>query len=143
MAADNSFSIGGIEFKFRKLDVFKQFHVARKIAPLLADILPAMKKVKDLSDKPEISESEKFDQFAELAQPFVAGLAKLPDAESEKLLKTLLSSVDIKDGLGVWSAVSTESMIMHQNLELPVLLQLAGKAFMHNLSGFFAALPRQ
>jgi hypothetical protein len=40
---DRDFSIGTRNFKLGKLDAFKQFHIVRRIGPLLSELLPAMK----------------------------------------------------------------------------------------------------
>jgi len=58
----------------------------------------------------------------------------------------LLGSVEVQQefsGSTVWAKVATDSAIMMQDIELPILLQVAGKALMYNLSGFFGSLPRK
>ncbi len=139
----NDFQIGGRDFKLNKLDAFKQFHIVRRIGPLLSDLLPAMKGAQKLKNVEALSEDEKLDQMAKLAGPIMLGLSKLSDADADLVLFGLLSSVEMKQSQGNWAKVSTNSMLMLQDLELPVLLQIAGRAFMYNLSGFFGALPHQ
>jgi len=139
---DRDFSVNGRDFKLNKFDAFKQFHIVRRIAPILADMLPAMKDIQKVQNT-ELSETEKLDEFAKIAAPMMIGLSKLTDEDSNKVLYGLLSSVEIKQATGNWAKISTESMLMMQDLELPLLLQLAGRAFMFNLAGFFTALPRQ
>lgn len=123
-----------------KIDAFKQFHIVRRIGPILGDLLPALGSVK--KDMDGLSESEKMDQFAKIASPIMMGLSKLSDADSDKVLYGLLSSVEMQQSSGNWARVATDSMLMFSDLELPILLQCAGRAFMYNLSGFFAALPK-
>ena len=140
----NDMTIGGVEFKFSKLDAFKQFHITRKVGPVLADLLPAMKSAKAIQSQENMSEEDKFDKMAELADPLLKGLAKLSDADSEFILNGLLYSVEMKQAVtGNWARVSDGKMMMIQNLELPVILQLAGKAFVYNLAGFFTGSPRK
>lgn len=139
----DEFEIGEKKFKLSKINAFKQFHIVRRIAPILADLLPAMKDVQKVNGKKDLSEAEKFDEFAKLAAPLMTGLSKLSDSDANLVLYGLLSSAEVKQEAGNWAKVSTDSMLMMQDLELPVLLQVAGRAFMFNLSGFFAALPRQ
>jgi hypothetical protein len=55
----------------------------------------------------------------------------------------LLASVEVQQAAGNWARVSSNSMLMIQDIELPILLQIAGRAFMFNLAGFFGALPHQ
>lgn len=142
--SDNSFEIGGRKFKMNKMDAFKQFHIVRRIGPILAGMLPMVGEVKKISVAENISEGEKLDGFAKVAGPIMMGLSKLSDEDSNKVLFGLLSSVEIQQGgSGNWAKISTDSMLMMNDLELPMLLQIAGRAFMYNLSGFFSALPAQ
>lgn len=136
----NEFEIKGVKFQLRKVHAMKQFHIVRRIAPLLGELIPALSLISKTA-KADLSESAKLDQFAEIAKPLFTGLGKLSDADSEKVLFGLLSAVDMKQSTGNWAAVATDTMIMFDNLELPILLELAGKAFAFNLSGFFAVLP--
>lgn len=140
---DRSFEIGARNFKLSKIDAFKQFHIVRRIAPILADLLPAMKDIQRVSKGTDLSESQKLDQFAEIAAPLMKGLSNLSDSDADRVLFGLLSSVEIQQQTGNWARVANDSMLMMQDLELPILLQLAGRAFAFNLSGFFTALPQR
>lgn len=141
--SSRDFEIGTTKFKLNKIDAFKQFHIARRLAPILSDLLPAMKNIQKV-EQANLSESEKLDQFAEIAAPLLNGLSKLTDEDSNKILFGLLSSVEIQqETTGNWARVSNDQMLLIQNLELPILLQIAGRAFAYNLQGFFGALPRQ
>jgi len=141
--SERDFEIGTRKFKLNKIDAFKQFHIVRRISPLLADLLPALKDVKSNEKIESMSESEKLDNLAKVATPIMQGLSKLSDEDSNRVLFGLLSSVEVQQSAGNWAKVSTDSMLMMQDIELQMLLQIAGKAFMFNLSGFFAGLPQQ
>jgi hypothetical protein len=82
-------------------------------------------------------------EMAKIVSPIMMGLSKLSDQDSEFVLFGLLASVEVQQAAGNWARVATPTMVMIQDLELPQLLQIAGRAFMYNLSGFFGALPRQ
>lgn len=140
--SDRDFEIGSYKFKLNKIDAIKQFHIVRRIGPILTELLPAMKDAHKMKNFQAQSEAEKFDQIAKFAGPFVNGLAKLSDADSELVLYGLLGSVEVQQAPGNWAKISSGSMVMIQDLELPLLLQIAGRAFMFNLSGFFSVLPR-
>ena len=49
----------------------------------------------------------------------------------------------MKQETGNWARLAQDKMIMFQDLDLPVLLQCAGRAFLFNLQSFFtgSALP--
>lgn len=138
---NNDFSIGGKQFKLSKMDAFKQFHIVRRVGPILAELVPALGNSKKLQNLDNASEEDKFDAIAKFAGPVMSGLSKLSDADADLVLHGLLSSVEIQQPMGGWARVSQNNMLMMQDLELPILLQIAGRAFMFNLSGFFSALP--
>lgn len=134
--ADRDFTIGSRNFKLNKIPAIKQYHIVRKVAPILSDMLPMLSKFSKMS-----SDELKEDQIEALA-PVLNGFAKLSDVESEKLLIGLLSSVEMQQESGNWAKLANENGMMFDDLELPVMLQAAGRAFMFNMAGFFAALPQ-
>lgn len=140
---DNSFDVGDRKFKLGKIDAFRQFHIVRRIGPLLAELMPAMAGItKATTDG--MSEADKLEEFAKIAQPVMAGLAKLSDADADYVLYRLLSAVEVQQPqFNIWSKVATDTGLLMQDLELPVLLQVAGRSLMFNLSGFFALLPQK
>jgi hypothetical protein len=140
---ENSFEVGGRKFKLGKIDAFRQFHIVRRVGPLLSDFIPALagmsKKKMD-----SLSENEKIEEFGKVMQPIMVGLSKLSDADSEYVLFRLLGAVEVyQEPFNCWSTIATDAGIKMQDLELPVLLQAAGRSLMYNLSGFFALLPQK
>lgn len=138
---EREFQINGVNFKLNKVDAFKQFHIVRRMGPLLGELLPAMKTAAVVSGKKEMSEDEKFDSFAEIASPLFAGLAKLSDKDSEFILTGLLEAVEMQQDNGGWARLATNAGLMFNNIELPLMLQVAGRALMFNIGNFFAILP--
>lgn len=137
---ENSFKIGERDFKLSKINAMKQFHVVRRIGPILSEMIPAMQEI--TSKKQEnLSEEEKLEMAAKFAGPIMNGLSRLSDKDSEFVLYTLLASVEIKQE-GNYARLVVNDALMFDNLGLSLLLQVAGKAFMFNLSGFFGALQR-
>ncbi len=142
--SDRDFEIGGKKFKLCKIDPFKQFHIVRRIGPILSDLLPAMKDAKRMMGSiDDLPEDKKFDEIAKFAGPMMTGISKLTDKDADLVLYGLLSAVEIQQEAGNWARVANGEMLMIQNLELPELMQLAGRAFMFNLKGFFREPLRQ
>ncbi len=138
----NSFSIGSDEFKVRKLSAMKQFHVTRRIAPLLGELIPVAQLL-GKNKTENLSEDQQLEQVAKFVTPIMEGLSKLSDKDAEFVLYTLLSCVEYKQPqFEVYASIVVDDRLQIQNLELPVLLQAAGQAFMFNLKGFFGALPK-
>jgi hypothetical protein len=143
---EREFSIGEHTFQLNKLNAFKQFHVVRRIAPILGklgNVLPELAKAaKKVSA--EQSVDQKIEEMAKFVEPIMNGLSSLSDADSEFVLLGLLSSVEVhQKQFNNWAKMATDKGLMFENFELPILLQCAGRAFMYNLSGFFASLPQR
>lgn len=140
---DNSFSIGERQFKLSKINAMKQYHIVRRIAPILGDMLPAMKDIAKAHETKGLSEDEKLDQAVKFAGPIMNGLSKLSDKDSEIVLYGLLAAVEMKQAEhGNYAKLVVGDMLAFDTLELPVLLQAAGRSFMYNMAGFFDVLQR-
>lgn len=137
---DNKFEIGGRHFSLSKLDAFKQFHIVRRVGPILTELLPNLDALKVAGEAK--NDSDRMKQLANFASPILDGLSKLSDADSEYVLHGLLSCVEVQQAAGNWAKVFANGFMMINDIELPILLQLAARAFAYNLSGFFAALPQ-
>lgn len=129
--SERDFSIGNIKFKLNKLGIFKQFHLSRYILPIMGDIIPIASK---------ISANKNADQFETLV-PILTWMSKLPKKEAEEIFLTLLSCVEMQQAQGGWAYLANDTTLMFQDLELPTLFQVAGRAFGYNLKGFLAASP--
>lgn len=139
---EKSFEIGNKKFKLSKIHAFKQFHIVRRLSPVLADLLPGIKSVAKSKPDAKMSEEEQLDQMAKLVGPFMTGISKLSEADADKVLYGLLSGVEMQQESGNWAFIANDAGLMFDNLELPVLLQAAGRSFMYNMAGFFAVLPQ-
>ena len=130
MTSSSTMIINDIEYNFIKVDPFKQFHIVRRLAPIFGELSGIAQGA---------AEGKKVDPFEALV-PVADALSKLPDDEVEAVLFTLLGCVTRKSGGGYAPIVApgTKSL-MFQDIELPLMLQLAGRALMHNLGNFFAA----
>jgi hypothetical protein len=139
---ERDFSLGDKKFQLSKIDAFKQFHIVRRLGPILGDIIPVAQKLKNLGTE-GISEEQKLEQSSQLLSPIMTGLSKLSDADANLVLLGLLSSVSIhQPEFNNWAKVATGETLSFSNLGLPTLFQLAGRAFFFNLSDFFSIAPQ-
>ena len=136
---ERSFAIGSLEFKLNKIDVFKQFHIARRLSPIMSEIFAVAPKIKGL--RKDMPEGEKLDAIAQLAKPIMDGFSKLSDQDANFVLMNLCSAVEIKQANN-WARISNGETLMFNTLDLPTLLQIAGRSFMYNISGFFNIAPQ-
>jgi len=113
------FQINGVNYKANRLPTTKQFHIVRRCAPLLAGI----------TDKDKALES------------IFNGIGNLKDDDADFILFGLLASVQRDQSPHGWSNITVGNSLMFDDIDLPVMLQIAAKVFEVNFSGFLAALP--
>lgn len=141
--SDRDFEIGSRKFKLSKINALKQFHIVRRIAPILGEMAPMLKdlsRVKKSEDS--MSEDDKLEQIAKFISPMMNGMSKLSDQDSNLVLMGLLCAVEVQQSGGNWAPIARGDNLMFEDLELPVLLNAAGRSFMYNMAGFFTVLPQ-
>lgn len=119
------FEIGGNAYRSGKMDTFKQFHVSRRLVPAFGNVVG------------NIHGEAKFE---ELIQPLMQAIASMTDADCDFILDACLSVVK-RQQKDAWSAIyagSTQSL-MFDDIDMSVMLQIAGRVIQDNLSGFFPA----
>jgi len=139
---DRDFQLGGKNFKLNKIDAINQFHVVRRIGPILSDLLPALKDAQKINSLDKVTQEDQLENLAKVLAPVMTGFSKLSDEDAEFVLHSLLKLVEMQQPAGNWAKISTGKLLMFQDLELPFLINLASRAFAFNMSGFFAALPQ-
>lgn len=119
--------LDGHTYRVGKLDARAQFHIVRRLAPVLAELAPALQGGKGGLDA---------------LPPIATAVAKLSDADADYCIFGLLKVVSRKqpNGLG-WGPVATENLLMYDDIGMTQMLKLAWEALTFNMSGFFAALP--
>jgi hypothetical protein len=139
----NECSINGSTYRIQKMDVMRQFHVARRLAPVLSGVIDALKAggldpVK-LAAMPDTTAKMDIDPFA-MVEPLGKVLAHISDEDSEYIIGVCLSCVTRAQAGGtgyapVWVA---KGGLMFADMQLPEMLQLVWKVLESNLMGFFS-----
>lgn len=134
MTAD--FSIAGIRYRASKLDAISQFHVVRRLAPVLGSLQNA-----DLSGAMSGTE----DGLTSILVPLSNAVAAMTDADTEYVLSTCLNVCQREQpgGLGwspVWNAAAKRPQ--YDDINLPALLQIVAQVLRSSVGDFTAALPR-
>jgi len=132
---DLEFTIDGINYKAGKLNAFQQFHVSRKIAPIIPTLIPVFIVISKKGDLKDLS------AMAELLQPFADGLSNLSDESAEYVLGTCLSVVKRQDGEH-WSAVWNQNLrrCMYDDIDLGIMIKICIKIIQDSLGGFISGL---
>ena len=119
--------INGQSYRIGRLDAKKQFHVARRLAPLLAGLGGALK-----------GEAK---GFAEMVSPIAEALAKMSDEDSDYVIDTCLAVVARQQGSDWAGVMARNGGLMFQDIDLPAMLRLAVAVIQHNLGSFFPGGP--
>lgn len=125
---DNEVEIDGKVYAIARMDVFVQFHVARRLGPLAPTILTYLArppKERDMMD---------------LFYPLMSTLSTLSDNDTDYILNQCLSVVSLKQDKGfakIWSSGG----LMFDDITMPTMLQLTWQVILKDIASFFPSIP--
>lgn len=142
------FELGDSTYRIGKLDAFKQFHLSRKVAPIIPTLIPFFVKLKESRDaalgagtSTSTSMSADLAAMGGLMTPFAEGIANMSDEAAEFILATCLGVVQRKQGnawFAVWNA--QQGTCMFDDLDLGVMIKLAFQVVKESLGPFMAGM---
>jgi len=132
----------GKTYRIGKMTAFQQFHVSRKISPLIPPLIPVFMQIAKDSGANNIA------QLSALFQPFCEGFAALSDETAEYVISNCLSVVrrrnDKDEFVPIWSTGGKVVMFDDIN-DLSTLLRLVLRVIQDSLgnflSGFLSGAP--
>lgn len=127
--------INGHRYAIGKMDAFQQFHVSRKLAPILAPLV-AVLQLRATGDKNAF--------LAMTMGPFASILANMPNDDWDFILNTCLSVTQRKSPEGIWQRVQVQggSGIMFDDMGLEEIVGLTLSTIQENLGDFFLIGPQ-
>lgn len=126
------FDHGGHTYRVGKMPAMKQFHVVRRLAPMLPNMA-------GLGFKPVAGQPG--DVIAVL-EPLAKVVAEMTDTDSEYVIMSCMSVVERKQTAGGWARMESGGRLMFEDLDMVGLVFIVGQVLRHNLSGFFDAMPQ-
>ena len=130
------FKVGDNNYRAKKMNAFQQFHVARRLAPLISEMM-------EMGDTLQaIGETEP----TKLIVPFAAALSRISDEDCNYVLGLCLSMTQRQQGNGsgpVWTDVWNDraKRIMFQDLDsLGSMIEVVSQILQDNLTGFFSGV---
>jgi hypothetical protein len=114
--------VGGQKYRIGRIDARKQFHVARRLAPLLAG----------MSGVPD-----KTAGFAAFLGPLTDALSGMSDEDVDYVLDICLGVCQRIQSNGHPAAVMVRGGLMFEDIDMGQMIQLAVKVIQENLGGFF------
>lgn len=136
------FAIGSSEYRTEKLTAFQQFHLSRKVAPLLPPLIPVFLEVARSGRSEGGGLSENMDALAPLLQPFADALAGMSDDAAEQIVTLCMASVKRKQGdsyFPVWNASAKLPMFEDLN-DMGVMLPIIMRVIQDSLGPFIQGL---
>lgn len=128
--------IGGNVYSIGKMNAMEQFHVSRRVAPILPSLAPLLTRLKH-QDQTQVSS---LDLMMATLQPLADGIAAMSDADSEYVINTCMAVVQRQQAGGWRRAWNDHGAPMFEDIDMAVMLQLAGRVIASNLAPFIAGL---
>lgn len=124
--------VGEHSYRVQKLNAIQQFHVARRVIPVLKTAIGALVALKNNEGRV----ADPMDIIIAMSDD----LARMSDEDSEYVLKTCLAVVQRKQGSG-WMSLMTAGRFQFEDLELPQMMQLVVAVLQDHFASFFAGDP--
>lgn len=127
--------ISGARYRAGKLNARQQFHVARRLVPLMGSLVSLLPAPGPDGKRPAL------DPMAFL-EPMANAVAGLSDADSDYIMDTCLRAVERQVPGGAWAPVATATgALMYDDMDLVAMLRLCAAVIQENLAGFLHAIP--
>lgn len=126
------FTIGEHHYQAERVPALQQFHITRRLAPLVGQVVPVLNALKDKGAESGMAAIE----------PMAAALATMSDADANYVLFGLLRYAKrvMPGGLGLAPVVVGEQ-INHMDITMLQMVQIAWQVLRYNMADFMAALP--
>lgn len=128
-------------YQVGKLPARTQFHVLRRIAPLLAELVPVVGIAKQM-DLAQATATDKIEMFGPLFAPLAQALANLNDQDLDYVMNNCLARIERKEGER-WAPILAPDGVqfMFPDIDMPVMLKLTVESIKENMGDFFELLP--
>jgi hypothetical protein len=125
-------TIAGHAYAIGRLDPRKQFHIARRLAPIMEGLVGLLSSGSSISPETALG-------------PIARQIAGMPDADVDYIISNCLavcSRESTVHGAG-WSPVQiSNGKLMFEDIDMGAMLQLVAAVVQENLGDFFAGLGR-
>lgn len=126
----SEFQVGTLTLRSKTIPARKQFHVVRRLAPLLAHLGDLAGLASDTRDEAAVLKA---------AGTFGQALAELTDEAADYVLDAALAAAEVQQSDGGWAALRANGATMFP-LDMPGELSVAFHVLRANLAGFIDAL---
>jgi len=130
------FELNSQSYRIGKLDAMRQFHLSRRIAPIIPTLIPVFVKLSN-----EGSLKSNLIGFADVLGPFAQGIADMSDEAGEYIIGACLSVTQRSNGQGwanVWSAQAKACMF--DDMDLGTIMQIVMRVIQDSLGPFISGI---
>lgn len=138
MKTEVVFQHEGDTYTIGVVDAFEQFHLFRRMTPLISSMGVEMFKI--MSGQTDVAKLGKA-AWIMAAAPIMDQLAVMPQEDVNYLLVNTLKVVKKKQGDSFAPMLSSTGKLMYQDTEMATVLRLVMEVLRHNLGDFFP-IPR-
>lgn len=125
--------IGGQRYRTQKLDAFKQFHLFRKLMPVLSGMGATFS---DLPDSAPGGDMTADTRFWSAMGPAATAIAEMSQQDSEFILKTCLQACSRWNGNNWVRITAANGDLMFDDIDMMGMLQLSFEVMKDNLGNF-------
>jgi hypothetical protein len=139
------FQVGGREYRSDPLDALTQFHVSRRLSPVVLALAPLIGLGATVEDLTTVITSD-IGSNLRILQPAIDAVAKMPDEDVNYVVIRTMSRVhrgvkNLNTGaIESWTPVWNQSagMLQYEDIGMVEMIQIVWIVLRENLSGFFS-----
>lgn len=147
-----SLTLGSVEYRLGQLNAVQQFHVSRRVAPVVATVglslgPETLRKVRAASGPGDLPGVLDVDAILGAVGPLAQVLSTMSDEHVDYVLATCLGVVSRKQpnmgprNTDLWAPVMVNGNIMFGDIDMPAMVRLCIAVMAHNLGDFWKELP--
>lgn len=121
--------VGGKKYRVGKLDLMMQWHMTRRLAPVLAAAGISLAMLSEGSKKLSLID------FLPSLGPIANIMSMMTDEQSNYIIYNCLDVVMRKEG-DQWAKLTNGQVLMYQDLDLAMMLRLVVEVLKHSLENF-------
>lgn len=127
--------VKGHNYRIGKLNALSQFHISRRLAPVMAAMGITMSMLRGKEGK-----QPTFDDFAPVLGPVTEMVSRMSDTDSNYIIFTCLATVTREQSDGRYSPICQGQSLMFDDIDMVAMLRLVFEVVRENLAGFLQEL---
>jgi len=128
-------TVGEQVYSFGRLSALAQFHVLRRVMPVMSKVVPTLMKLAATKDK-----DERLKLLLENMEPFAEMLAKLSDEDANYVIRECLKVCASVHSGGHMPVTTPDGTLTDAYMSMPAMIRLTMKVVDQHMADFFALL---